>query len=90
MLEQGVADVRVVQPVRAGVVADLSAAGTMLRHFLHKALGRRPLLSPMVLTAHPTGASAVTRGALVQALKVRQRRRRSSGRPTITSAGRWG
>ncbi len=86
MLEQGVADVRVVQPMRAGVVADLSAAATMLRHYLHKALGRRPLLSPMVLTAHPTGATPVARRALVQALRTAGAGRVVSVQKTLAAA----
>jgi rod shape-determining protein MreB len=69
MLEQGVSEVRVVRPLQNGVVADLSAATTMLRHYLQKTLGRRPLFSPLVLTAYPTAATQVTRRALVRALR---------------------
>lgn len=69
MLEQGVANVRIVQPVRAGCIADFGAAVAMLRHYLQKALGRRMLFGPLVLTAHPTQATPVTRRALVQVLR---------------------
>ena len=69
MLEQGVTEVYVVQPLQAGVVADMNAAAVMLRHYLQKALGRRPLFSPTVLTAYPTAATQVSRRALVQALR---------------------
>ncbi len=69
MLEQGVTDVRVVQPLQGGVVADFSAAATMLRHCLQKTLGRRPLFSPLVLTGHATAATPVARRALVQVLR---------------------
>ncbi len=69
MLEQGVTDVRVVQPLQGGVVADFTAAATMLRHYLQKTLGRRPLFSPTVLTGHPTAATPVAQRALVQVLR---------------------
>ncbi len=69
MLEQGVGDVRVVQPLQCGVVADLSAAAALLRHFIHKALGRRTLFNPLLLTAHPTASTPVARRALRQALR---------------------
>ncbi len=69
MLEQGVANLRVVQPIRGGCVADFGAASMMLRHYLQKALGRRLLFGPLVLTAHSTQSTPVARRALVQALR---------------------
>lgn len=69
MLEQGVGEVRVVRPMQGGVVADLNAAAAMLRHYVHRTLGRRPLFSPLVLTTYPTAATRVSRRALVQALR---------------------
>jgi rod shape-determining protein MreB len=69
MLEHGVEGVRVVQPIREGVVADFDATVAMLRHFLHAALGKRPLFSPTVLTARPTSATPVEERALIDALR---------------------
>jgi len=69
MLERDVVDVRVIQPVKGGVVADFDATVTMLRHFVQQALGRRPLLSPLVITSHPDQATQVERRALIDALR---------------------
>lgn len=69
MLERNVEDVRVVRPIRGGMVADFDAAVAMLRHFLHQALGRRPLWSPLVVTSHPDGATPVERRALVDTIR---------------------
>ncbi len=69
MLEQGVNDVRVVQPIHGGVVADFDAATVLVRHLLKKALGRRPLISPLVLTTHPTAATQVERRVVRQVLR---------------------
>lgn len=69
MLERDVEGVRVVRPIRGGVVADFDAAVAMLRHFLHQALGKRPFWSPLVITSHPDGATAVERRALVDTVR---------------------
>ncbi len=69
MLEHDVEGVHIVCPVRNGVIADFDAAVTMLRHFLQQALGRRPLLSPMVITSHPDEATQVERRALIDAIR---------------------
>lgn len=68
MMERAVEGVRIVQPIREGVVADFDAAVSMLRHFLHMALGKRPLLNPTVVTARPTAATLVEQRALHDAL----------------------
>jgi rod shape-determining protein MreB len=70
MLERAVEGVRVVQPIRQGVIADFDAAAALLKHFLHKALGRRPMLNPIVVTACPTAATPVEQRALQDALRV--------------------
>jgi rod shape-determining protein MreB len=69
MPEHALEDVRVVQPVRDGVVADFDATVALLRHFVHAALGRRPLLNPTVLVARPTACTAVEERALQDALR---------------------
>ncbi len=65
---RGVAEVEVVRPVRSGVVADFDAAVAMLRQFIRRALGHRPLLSPLVVTAMPAGGTQVEERALRDAL----------------------
>ncbi len=81
MIERDVAGVQVIRPVRGGVVADFDAAVTMLRLFVHQALGRRPIISPMMITSHPDEASQVERRALIDAL-------RSSGGGRVLSVQR--
>lgn len=69
MQERAVEGVRIVQPIREGVVADFDAAVALLRHFIHHALGRRPMLNPVVVTACPTAATPVEQRALQDAIR---------------------
>ncbi|HQF55850.1 MAG TPA: tryptophan synthase subunit alpha, partial [Fibrobacteria bacterium] len=41
----------------------------LLRHFMHRALGRRPMLNPVVVTARATAATPVEHRALHDALR---------------------
>ena len=68
MLERDVQGVHVLRPIRGGVVADFDATVAMLRHLLHRALGRRPLITPRVIAALPNQATDVERRALADAL----------------------
>lgn len=70
LLERAVQGVRVVHPIRDGVVADFDATVALLKHFMHKALGRRPMLNPVVVTACPTHCTPVEQRALQDALRV--------------------
>lgn len=67
--ERGVDDVEVVRPIRGGVVAQFDAAVAMLRQFIHRALGHRPLLSPLVVVAMSPGATQVEERALNDVLR---------------------
>lgn len=69
MLERDVSGVRVCRPVRGGVVADFDAAVTLLRALVSQALGKRPLISPMVTTSHPNSSTTVEQRALVQVVR---------------------
>jgi len=69
MLERNIEGVRVVQPIRRGVVADFEAAVMLLRHYIHHALGRRPLLNPIVVAACSTAATPVEQRALQDAIR---------------------
>jgi len=66
--ERGVDELEIVRPVQGGVVADFDAAVAMLRQFIRRALGHRPLLSPLVVVATPAGATQVEERALHNAL----------------------
>lgn len=69
MMERSVEGVRVIQPIRGGVVADFDAAVALVRHFIHRALGRRPMLNPVVVSARPTAATDVEQRALHDCLR---------------------
>ena len=66
--ERGVDDVEIVRPIHSSVVADFDSAVAMLREFIRRALGRRPLFAPMVVIATPASATQVERRALHDSL----------------------
>jgi len=68
--ERGVDDVEIVRPIRGSVVADFDATVAMLREFIRRALGRRPLFAPMVVIATPPSATQVEGRALHDSLHV--------------------
>ncbi|MFQ5809191.1 MAG: rod shape-determining protein [Armatimonadota bacterium] len=61
--------VRVVRPMRGGVVADFEAAADLVRQCLREALGGRPLFSPVVVAAAPTESTPVEQRALHDCLR---------------------
>jgi rod shape-determining protein MreB len=69
MADQSSGDVRVVFPVRGGVVADHQAAARMIRELVRRALGRRSLFMPRFVAALTTAATPVERAALVSAVQ---------------------
>ena len=69
MADQSSGDVRVVFPVRGGVVADHQAAARMVRELVRRALGRRSLFMPRFVAALTTAATPVERAALVSAVQ---------------------
>lgn len=57
--------VKVVRPVRTGVIADFDVAGIMLEHFLAKARKKsRSLLKPRVIVGVPSGITEVEKRAI--------------------------
>src|SRR5215467_7767399 len=67
-------DIRVMYPVRDGVIADLDATAEMLYAFLHKARLRAGLLRPRALVCVPSGATWVERRSVAAALSGRRPR----------------
>jgi rod shape-determining protein MreB and related proteins len=63
-------DIRVIYPLRDGVVADLDATAAMLHGFLRRARPHRGLLKPRALVCVPTGATWVERRSVLAALSV--------------------
>ncbi len=66
--ERGVSEVEIIHPVRGGVVADFDATVALLRHFIHRALGRRPWLPPQIVASCPSEITPVGLRALQDSL----------------------
>jgi rod shape-determining protein MreB and related proteins len=66
-------DIRVIYPLRDGVIADLDATAAMLQAFLRRARPHSGLLRPRALVCVPSGATWVERRSVLAAL--------SAGRP---------
>jgi rod shape-determining protein MreB len=69
MAGRDIPGVRVVHPMRGGVVADFDAAADLVRHCLRETLGRRPFVSPVVVAAAPTESTPVEQRALHDCLR---------------------
>jgi rod shape-determining protein MreB and related proteins len=67
-------DIRVIYPLRDGVVADLDATAEMLRAFLRTAVGRGRPLRPRALVCVPSGATWVERRSVTAVLSARRPR----------------
>ncbi len=64
MLGRTPPDIKVVQPVRDGVIADYDAAEAMLRHLMLQVQGRRLWLSPRAAVCVPHGTGDMEQRAL--------------------------
>jgi rod shape-determining protein MreB and related proteins len=67
-------DIRVIHPLRDGVIADLDATAEMLHGFLRKVRPRRGPLRPRALVCVPSGATWVERRSVAAALGTRRPR----------------
>ena len=67
-------DIRVIHPLRDGVIADLDATAAMLHGFLRKVRPRRGPLRPRALVCVPSGATWVERRSVAAALGTRRPR----------------
>ena len=62
--------VKVVRPVRTGVIADFEAAGMMLKHFLSKSRGRSfAFLKPRIIVGVPSNITEVEKRAIRDSLE---------------------
>lgn len=62
--------VKVIRPVRTGVIADFEVAAMMLKHFLHKARERsKALLKPRVIVGVPSGITEVEDRAIRESIE---------------------
>jgi rod shape-determining protein MreB len=67
-------DIKIIHPLRDGVIADLEATAAMLHGFLRKARPRNGLLRPRALVCVPSGATWVERRSVAAALDARRPR----------------
>jgi rod shape-determining protein MreB and related proteins len=67
-------DIKIIHPLRDGVIADLEATAAMLYGFLRKARPRNGLLRPRALVCVPSGATWVERRSVAAALDTRRPR----------------
>jgi rod shape-determining protein MreB len=67
-------DIRVIYPLRDGVIADLDATAEMLHAFLRKARPRTGPLRPRALVCVPSGATWVERRSVLAALSAGRRK----------------
>ena len=58
-----------VTPIRNGVIADFDATMLLVRYFIRKAIGSSHLFKPRVLVAVPSGLPAISRRAVLEAVK---------------------
>ncbi|NCO37770.1 MAG: rod shape-determining protein [Armatimonadetes bacterium CG_4_10_14_3_um_filter_66_18] len=67
MLGRTPGNIVAIQPIRNGVIADYSVTQKMLRHFIQKVCGRRPLFKPYAVVCVPSGVTSVERRAVLDA-----------------------
>ncbi len=67
MLGKAPDNIRVVRPMRDGVIADIEVTMAMLRHFIRKVHNRRLFAKPRIVVAVPSGITQVEKRAVVEA-----------------------
>lgn len=61
-------DIKVVSPLRRGIIADYIVAVELLRFLLIKAWGKKPLIKPLISICVPKGITEVEKKAILDAL----------------------
>ncbi len=69
MIGRAAADVRVVHPLRDGVIVDYEMAQVMLHYFVSKAIGSRYFFRPRMVVTMPGKVSKVERRAVINAME---------------------
>ena len=67
MLGKAPGHIRVIRPMRDGVIADFEVTGAMLRYFIRKVHNRRIFARPRIVIAVPSGITQVENRAVVEA-----------------------
>lgn len=70
MLGRAPKHIRVIRPMRDGVISDFEVTGVMLRHFIRKVHNRKFLARPRIVIAVPSGITQVERRAVVEAAQL--------------------
>jgi rod shape-determining protein MreB len=69
MLGKAPGHIKVIRPMRDGVIADFEVAGAMLREFIRKVHNRRLPARPRIIIAVPSGITQVEKRAVVEAAR---------------------
>ena len=56
-----------VRPLKDGVIADYTMTELMLKHFIRKVCGRRPVFRPQIAVCVPSGVTSVEQRAVIEA-----------------------
>lgn len=56
-----------IRPLKDGVIADYQVTETMLKYFIQRVCGRRPLFKPQVVVCVPSGVTSVEKRAVLEA-----------------------
>ena len=57
------------RPLKDGVIADYQVTEMMLKHFIQRVCGRRPVFKPHVVICVPSGVTSVEKRAVIEAAK---------------------
>lgn len=66
--DQSPGEIRVMSPLRQGIIADYPEAEYMFAELLRRALGKKPLLKPFIAVRVPKGITIVEKKALEDAM----------------------
>lgn len=69
LIGRAAGDVRVVRPLRDGVIVDYEMAQVMIHYFVSKAIGMRRLIRPRVVVTMPGEANKVDRRTVLNAME---------------------
>lgn len=56
-----------IRPLKDGVIADYQVTETMLKYFIQRVCGRRPMFKPQVVVCVPSGVTSVEKRAVLEA-----------------------
>ena len=69
LIGRSAGDIRIVRPLRDGVIVDYEMAQVMIHYFVSKAIGLRHFIRPRVVVTMPSKVSKVERRAMLNAME---------------------